>query len=174
MQTISLPVYDVEENDEKKREVRGIPIFPIIKEGLKLLATSAVIVGSTIAVNKIQKLMDEAEREEWKPLKRETLDCKLNNYGCVYRLCWVNCGPRLKSGDYCYATSGKINDNIILNTTQLNTTVYNNHSGSFHHNPQNSSISYFIPFAKCSTDYDCDPCNECASTCIYESGASLF
>lgn len=39
-------------------------------------------------------------------LRRQVINCRLNNYGCLEGVCWSNCGPRLRSGDWCLLTKG--------------------------------------------------------------------
>lgn len=65
--------------------------------------TAAVARGVAISV------ADIAIREAWadnriEKLKRRTPDCQFNNFGCIAKRCWSNCGPRLTGGDWCLTT----------------------------------------------------------------------
>lgn len=71
-------------------------------------------------------------------LARRTIDCNLNNSGCMQNMCWTNCGPRLYSADWCYVTK--------------NHTV-----------PKKE-----IKIVSCEKDSDCNPCWKCAFTCTME------
>lgn len=65
---------------------------------------AAAGVATTFADLEIRRAY-ESQNERRRQLGRKPLDCNLNNFGCVNQMCWVNCGPRIFSSDWCLATS---------------------------------------------------------------------
>ena len=112
------------------------------------------ITASGVAINQIDKALSEKESE--KKLKRQKFDCEGNDYGCIGGYCWTNCGPRLKHGDWCYVTSGNITEIPSKENDEKKV--------------KKKSVTAIIPFVLCENKKDCDPCLECLSSCILESG----
>lgn len=79
-----------------------------------------------------------AQKREQEYLERLPIDCKKNNVGCFEGVCWSNCGPRMRSSDWCFTTEAFPAN---LNDTQI---------------------------AKCKIARDCNPCWECATSCYMD------
>lgn len=47
---------------------------------------------------------DKIARNNGEQLARRTIDCELNNVGCIKNMCWSNCDTRLYSADWCFVT----------------------------------------------------------------------
>lgn len=109
-----------------------------------MLGWGGVIVGSSAASSYLDtQIKERADRKRAEYFGKQAINCKLYNFGCIQNLCWANCGPRLRSSDWCLTT----------NSTNLST--------------DNISIH------KCKLDTDCDPCWKCASTCNLEGSNIL-
>lgn len=124
--------------------------------GLAIAMTGAGV--SAVVVDHHLREESEIAREirQEKKIKRRKLGCKENNFGCIENVCWSNCGPRIKSGDWCLTTKDETaygNSTLTSNTTQPTITYKNNGTA---------------PTATCVQDSDCDPCWRCAGGCLLE------
>lgn len=88
-------------------------------------------------------------------MKRRTIDCTSNNFGCLNNLCWTNCGPRLTSNDWCIASNG-----VYTNVTTFD--VQTNHT---------TTRKKMHP-AVCEHDDDCEACFRCQKSCIGDESFS--
>lgn len=122
------------------RKTRGIGVvLPYIGRFVTFAGGMAVAGVATSAADNLIK--DKIARDNEERLARRTIDCDLNNVGCIENLCWTNCGPRLYSADWCFVTK-----NVSV--------------------PKEK-----IQFAACERDSDCQPCWPCASACIMEGSS---
>lgn len=124
------------------RKTRSIPAFlPVIG---KLVAWTGTMTAAGVATSYIDTAIKEkAAREQEERLARKSIDCELNNFGCIQNICWSNCGPRLYSADWCFVTK-----NLTVST-----------EGN-------------VELAHCEKDSDCQACWRCASSCIMEGTGS--
>lgn len=84
--------------------------------------------------------MDDNDEREY--LERIKISCDSNNYGCASNFCWVTCGPRFKSNDWC----------VVAPPDYVTKNNKNNESNT-------------LTLVSCKTDSDCDPCWKCADVC---------
>lgn len=131
-----------------KREKRAVgavigPILPIIGKffgwGVAMSAAAAVGSATSVLIQDALNKKNAAESEE--KLRRRAVDCTLNHVGCVEGFCYSNCGPRIRSADWCFTTK------------QL---------------PANKSEE--IKPELCKYDFECESCWPCASTCMMDGG----
>lgn len=60
----------------------------------KVFIYTIILVGGTVVGNEVLKKVDEWSGPVY--LERVQVNCKANNYGCAEKLCWANCGPRMR------------------------------------------------------------------------------
>lgn len=157
---------DIDIEDKNKiREPRNA-LRAVSKYAAKLIANALTYTSVAIAVNKVQKEIDKHEEEN---AVRTPLKCDSNNVGCLNGICWTNCGPELQSSDYCFTTRGTLQENRIMNISNIDPKVHNEKTGVLFESSTNSSLFDFIPFAKCTNSLQCDKCFECANSCFSES-----
>lgn len=152
-------------NNSESRKKRGLPAglalspgfvsgaLTALKAGGKMLMWTTIFTSSAVAGHVITKKIDEKDDEEF--LERIKLNCRTNHYGCASNFCWVTCGPRLKSNDWCVAAPSS---NAINNNKE---TIAD----------KNNNNTVFV--VSCKTDSDCDPCFKCAGSCMLGSDAYL-
>lgn len=80
------------------RHVRAIPI---IVAGIgKYTGWALGMVGVSATASYIDSKIRANVELETADLKRRSIKCETNNYGCLQNLCWSNCGPRVSFNIY--------------------------------------------------------------------------
>lgn len=81
------------------------------------------------------------------------MNCLKNNFGCFDGgVCWANCGPRVRTSDYCFTT------NITSETIKVLKDYIE---------PTENPIAVGLTEKKaCVLQEDCDPCAPCISPCF--------
>lgn len=124
------------------RKERALPAMvtaaiPYLGRFIFWTATTTAATAAGLAIDREFKKGDEKRQEE--RFARISLNCNLNNVGCLQNLCWTNCGPRIQSSDYCFTTRNK-----------------------------SATINGVMIVADCKVDSDCDRCWPCASSCLMD------
>lgn len=170
---IALPTsvedYENDLSADFERATRGVKWDPIGKITAKIVGNAITYSAVALGVNQIQKQLDKSDTPS---LVREPFKCETNNYGCLHGNCWTNCGPRLQSSDYCLTTNGTLEKTAQLNIEKINPDIHNGNYGLVVSSQINTSLFHFIPFAKCVTKLECNPCFECAGVCLSENNVA--
>lgn len=119
----------------------------------KVAVWGTIFTGSAVAAHVITKKIDE--RVE---LNRGNFNWSKNNFGCMRNYCYVSCGPRINTNDWCVARR------------EILTTNNNKNNGNDNNN-NNNNVSLIL--AECHTDADCEPCLKCASNCILDKNVVI-
>lgn len=107
-----------------------------IKTGGSIMKWGGIYVVGSAGSKYIERKMDQSFDQE--DNERANWNCHKNNFGCMRGRCWTNCGPRVKTADYCYTTY-----KIPQNTTEK------------------------VKLIKCNYDSQCANCLPCGTTCVY-------
>lgn len=100
-------------NNRSRRFTIGTILIPVAK--MAGVAGTIVIAGT--ATSFIDAAVKEAaNRRQLEELRRLSIDCTQNNYGCLQNYCWANCGPRLASGDWCVTAKKNKNNTLEVAT----------------------------------------------------------
>lgn len=96
------------ENKLRKKKGFGAAVAPILPHvgkffGWGVAMTSAAAVGSVTTVF-VQDLINKNNLIEESKLGRIAMGCESNKAGCIDGYCWANCGPRMRSADWCFTT----------------------------------------------------------------------
>lgn len=122
----------------------------------KVFIYTIILVGGTVVGNEVLKKVDEWSGPVY--LERVQVNCKANNYGCAEKLCWANCGPRMRANDWCFTGPPKEFQGKLMFTTLKD-----------NHTQKETSFTYIV----CEKDSDCNPCWGCAGSCMLGSDAVM-
>lgn len=130
-----------------RRGLKGVG--KTVVEGVKIIAygLSTLFGGIGASEYYIQRIQQQQQRSATENTKFE---CEVQKFGCFEGYCWSHCGPRPKSDDWCFVTSNNNNNNNFTMASISNGTL-------------------FIPYLKCVTPSECDPCLQCAGVCTQEN-----
>lgn len=150
---------EINSNEIKVREKRfAIPLIALAVGNWLFnvaAATTAMTAFSTGVVAFNHHVRENVQKEiliEDEEKTRIKLGCEENNFGCMQNTCWSNCGPRIKSGDWCLTVAD--NKTIEKGGNQI-TLKYRD----------NTTVSP----TSCNYDSDCDPCWSCVGACLLEN-----
>lgn len=87
------------------RKTRAAPLMAFLRVALPHVGNFAKWSGifsiAGAASSYTAHILEEKDIEK---LRRKSIDCNSNNYGCLSNMCWSNCGPRINSADWCFST----------------------------------------------------------------------
>lgn len=136
-------------------------IAPLLGIALRYSALGAVMAGAGIATTAVDaKIRDNYLAKHMERLSRRTIDCSLNNFGCIDEVCWSNCGPRINSADWCLTRSNVTAVTAAPKPTAVNDVKKDAKAAASKPTPPKST--------KCSVDSDCNPCWSCIGSCIMD------
>lgn len=125
--------------------------IPAFAANLIMYLFGGIVIGITVVyfADYLQGLREDKNREIMMQLMRHEvnrtrINCMGNNFGCLYNICWSNCGPFLNTQDFCFTNNPDTqnNNNIFLDIKGKNLSV-----------------------AACNKDSECHPCWPCATVC---------
>lgn len=124
------------------------------KVATKFFLWTGILTASGVAVsvadNYVKDKFERKRKMDFSRKRDREPDCLWNSYGCIAKMCWTNCGPRLDSTDYCLVAPPK-NRNGNLTTTNFVLSATRN-----------------VTVVNCMHDGECDPCWKCAGSCSTE------
>lgn len=150
----------------------------------KVLLYGVTFTASDVGGEQVNNLINKA-RAENTVFRRPQIDCASNNRGCFNGYCWVNCGPRVHSDDWCYSTNGSvfyIDESEVISSNSSMTGVVVKSSGLASSNVSTASTPAsiptnmpdpvtpkkkrkFVPYIPCNFDEECEKCWSCAGVC---------
>lgn len=128
----------------------GVVASAFGKFAAKYTAWLAVMIGAGVTTSAAEQyFINHYQQKQIESLKRRSVDCTTNSFGCLNNRCWRNCGPRLTSSDWCITTNGDYKNNTKFDLKK-NATITRKEWEA----------------AACDHDDECTPCLQCQKSCV--------